>query len=364
MSTEVVVAGHVCLDIIPELPAGVKIDPGALVNVGTAKISTGGPVSNTGISLHRLGVSVGLMGKVGDDPFGDIVRRVFRSVSPELDRAMAVVAGEQTSYSIVISPPGIDRTFLHFPGANDTFAPHDVDWTEVGKASHFHFGYPPLMAMMYANGGDALAQTLSMAQKMGVTTSLDTSLPDPNSASGKAPWRRILRASLPHCNWFLPSAEELHYMLHPQEFVSGSEIAFSRCIDLVREAVDLGASGVGLKMGERGFLLFDSTAGRWVFAPCFAVDVLGTTGSGDATIAGFLMGLVRQMNLGECALAGVAAGAACCEEKDSTSGIRPWGELKDRIEAGWPRLCVHSPSATVGTHAWQWIDEVWQIETK
>ena len=73
---DVVVAGHICLDIIPEFPGGTKpkieklFIPGRLVNVKEAIISTGGVVSNTGLALHRLGMKVELMGKVGDDFFG------------------------------------------------------------------------------------------------------------------------------------------------------------------------------------------------------------------------------------------------------------------------------------------------------
>jgi len=66
----VVVAGHICLDIIPKMltEANVINDilrPGKLVNVGNARIPTGGSVSNTGLALNCLGINVKLMGKCG-----------------------------------------------------------------------------------------------------------------------------------------------------------------------------------------------------------------------------------------------------------------------------------------------------------
>ena len=76
---EAVVAGHICLDIIPqfEIDQGDELSaylaPGRLTDVGPATLSTGGTVSNTGINLHRLGVHTQLMGKVGDDVLGKAI---------------------------------------------------------------------------------------------------------------------------------------------------------------------------------------------------------------------------------------------------------------------------------------------------
>ena len=81
-SYEAVVAGHLCLDILPQLagiPAGEFLKlfaPGRLVEVGPASLMTGGPVSNTGLALHKLGIATRLMGKVGADLFGQAVSQI------------------------------------------------------------------------------------------------------------------------------------------------------------------------------------------------------------------------------------------------------------------------------------------------
>ena len=126
---DVVVAGHVALDVIPDM-SGLSGDlisslrPGTLVTIGPVVASTGGPVSNTGISLHKLGVKTGFMGKVGDDFFGRELLDRFAKIGAS--DSMSVVEGESTSYSLVITPPGVDRMFLHHPGCNDTFGLADV----------------------------------------------------------------------------------------------------------------------------------------------------------------------------------------------------------------------------------------------
>jgi len=118
---DAIVAGHLCLDIIPEMghlsaDPLVLCRPGALHQVGRAILATGGAVSNTGIALHRLGVKTRLLGKVGNDPFGRIARDLLSAVDPALGGSVIVSDGGDTSYSLVLSPGASDRFFLHHSG--------------------------------------------------------------------------------------------------------------------------------------------------------------------------------------------------------------------------------------------------------
>jgi sugar/nucleoside kinase (ribokinase family) len=185
---EVVVAGHICLDVIPMLHGPATIEPGGLIEIGPAALSAGGAVPNTGLALRRLGVPVRLMGKVGDDLFGRALLAALEARDPELAGSMVVAAGETTSYTIVISPPGVDRSFLHCSGANDTFTADDVRYDELTSARIFHFGYPPIMRAMYADGGTELRRMLARARDAGPTTSLDMCRPDPSGDAGRVDW--------------------------------------------------------------------------------------------------------------------------------------------------------------------------------
>ena len=101
------------------------------------------------MALHRLGLETRLLGKIGNDWIGRGILEILRSHGPRLAAGMLVVPGEQSSYTIVLNPPGVDRIFLHCPGANDTFSAADVTSGRLGSARLFHFGYPPLMRRMY-----------------------------------------------------------------------------------------------------------------------------------------------------------------------------------------------------------------------
>jgi len=120
----VVVAGHICLDIIPDLPGGeaaTRFRPGTLAEIGPATVATGGCVANTGCALHQLAASTRPLGKVGDDAFGSVVAAILARAG--LSDWLLVTPGAHTSYSIILSPPGRDRMVLHYPAGPTTRSP-------------------------------------------------------------------------------------------------------------------------------------------------------------------------------------------------------------------------------------------------
>lgn len=364
---DAVVAGHVCLDITPDIPPGPKtlaelFRPGSLIHVGQVTVSTGGPVSNTGFPLRRLGMAVELMGKCGDDAFGRAIIELIKAEAPGAEAGMRVVPGENSSYTVVISPPGIDRIFLHCPGANDTFGSEDIDAHAVARARLFHFGYPPLMARTYAEGGSELAAILRSARAAGATTSLDLAYPDPASPAGRADWASILAAALGHTDIFTPSVEELTFMLRREKFdemarTAGEGELLARVDgDLLRDlgaaCIEAGAAVVLVKCGYLG--LYVRTAGRerlealgrarcgnldhWtdreLFEPSYAVGrIVSATGAGDCAIAGFLAAFLRGLDVDDALRYACAVGAQNLEAPDSISGVRTWEKTARQVRS-------------------------------
>lgn len=383
---KVVVAGHICLDVFPALAGGVELfRPGQTVEAGPVVFATGGPVSNTGLALHKLDVPVRLMGKVGDDLFGQAILQILAARSPELAEGMIVAPGEASSYSIILSTPSADRMLIHAPGCNATFGVDDVRYDMLDGVQHFHFGYPPLMARMYAANGAELATIFQRVQAMGLTTSLDLCMPDSESAAGRADWQAILSATLPHVDAFLPSAEEILLMLHrplferfaalPDSIRPLHHITPSLVSEMGQQLLDMGAKIVALKLGERGVYLRTASASvlsqmgrnrldvaewseRELWMPCFAVDVVGTTGAGDATIAGFLAGFVHGMSPETSLEMACAVGACSVEAVDAISGIRTWSQTAVRLAKGWPQLPLAFDIAQAGWH-WDAESGVW-----
>lgn len=353
---EAITAGHICLDIIPDLTSitpgqfDLVFQPGRLVQSGPVTLTAGGSVSNTGLALRRLGITTRLIARVGDDQLGQALRHNIAAHGEGLDDGILCRAESNTSYSIVISPPGSDRRFLHHPGANDDFSAADVREVDLEDARLFHFGYPPVMTRMYSQGGRELLELLQRVKSCNLTTSLDMAYPDPGTPAGQVDWPAILRKVLPYVDVFVPSLDEISYMLwHRIDPIPSTHLLS----EVSGELLKMGTKMVLLKLGDRGLYL--RTAGMAVMGnlglasppdlrawanfeawrPCFMVEAIGTTGAGDVTVAGFLAGLLRGLPPHEALSAALAVGACCVEAPDALSGLRSWEETWQRIRSGW-----------------------------
>lgn len=368
--TDALVVGHLCLDIIPEflignVPLSQILVPGKLVDMGGVVIGTGGATSNTGLALHRLGFRVGIAGKIGADIFGDAIITLLRKTAPRLVDSMIVSPTDGTSYSVVLNPPGIDRIFLHSTGANDTFGAADVPDESLDGVRLLHFGYPPLMRRFQVDGGSELLALFERARSRGITTSLDMSRPDPDGLSGKVDWPQLMKNVLPVVDVFLPSFDEILFMIDRPRFDRLQEKAGEGNptahvdVDSIRDAADLllgmGAAMVGFKLGDQGFYLKttadsgrlaamghaapenrEAWLGKEFITGCRRVEVAGTTGAGDCTIAGFLGALLKGLSADEAVARAVAVGGASVETRDATSGVPDWEVIEKRLAAGWP----------------------------
>lgn len=330
-ATEIVCCGHVCLDVIPVLHGDDLPAPGALAEVGPAVLSTGGSVSNTGLALHKLGVATRLVGCVGDDLFGHEIRRRYEASGAGLSGHLRTVNGEPTSYTLVISPPGGDRRFLHCPGVNAVFTDADVTDDALRGARHLHFGYPPAMRAMCSDDGAPLKRLFQRARAAGLTTSLDMCGIAPNGWAGKIDWRAFLANVLPHTDVFLPSADEMKAVVPAWSRDGGSELP---CPVLV---IKDGENGLSIRTSSAAGKFGETWADRSLRSTTFVVEVAGTTGAGDTTIAGFLAGMLRGASLEATADLACAAGAHCVQTADATSGLCSLDELHAFLARNPPR---------------------------
>lgn len=358
---EIVVSGHLCIDLHPEManvaPSALAA-AGKLFEVGAMGMSTGGCVSNTGLTLYKLGVHAGLMAVVGDDLLGQATRTLLAERDPVLADLVRVQSGQPSSYSVVLTPQGADRTFLHCTGTNSTFSAQSITYDLLGGVKIFHLGYPPLLPGLVANHGAGLQAIFKRVREAGIITSMDMVMVDPFSEMGRANWRSILAATLPYVDVFLPSIDEIRFMLRPDEppTISGAfpywaRIGYLR--GLADELLAMGSAIAGFKLGSYGLYFRTASAERlnslaglgldttaWAqtecYQPAFQVEVRGTTGAGDSAYAGFLAALLHGQSPTEAARWACAVGACNVEAADSTSGIQTLAATLDRLHSGWP----------------------------
>lgn len=365
---DVVSAGHLCVDISPRFLSSsgdIKdiFTPGKLTNVDQLVFATGGASANVGLALKKLGVDTAIVGKTGTDEIGDIINRLLASqdVSPEY---IIKKEREFSSYTIVISPPGVDRIFFHYTGVNDTFSHQEIDFGLLDNARLFHFGYPPIMKKFYSDEGDELLNMMRKAKDTGITTSLDMSLPDPNSPSGKADWEKILSRSLKYVDIFVPSVEELMYMLDRKEYNRLKKldkdilknIGLDHLTGLSDMVLNMGCKINVIKCGKFGYYLRTSgrrqlselgrakpeNLRRWedreLFSTVYDIEnVLSTTGAGDCSIAGFIAALLADYSPEMAVNTACAAGSIAITTYGATDGVVPLDELLAMINKGWKK---------------------------
>lgn len=371
MKKKVIIAGHICLDITPVFP-DIKVrkltdilSPGKLLQVGEVDVHTGGAVANTGLGMKILGADVTLMAKMGKDSFGSMVTGILQGYGA--DCRMIVSEEESTSYSVVLAVPGIDRIFLHNPGANNHFYAEDVPEELLRQAALFHFGYPSLMRSMYLEEGRELCRLLQRVQAAGAATSLDFAAVDAGSEAGRTDWNAVLEKALPYVDFFVPSVEELCFMLDRTRYeewqsrAAGGDI--TEILDVERDikpladrCLELGAKVLLLKCGVLGMYYRSAHAGAietisprleldvtaWAekegFEPSYEPErVLSGTGAGDTSIAAFLAAMLEGKDMKRSVQLAAATGACCVTAYDALSGLQPFEVLEQRIDAGWKK---------------------------
>ncbi len=306
------------------------------------------------------------MTSVGDDLLGRVIIAKLKDCDPKLSELIKLRPGESSSYSVILTPNNADRIILHCSGNNTHFDLADVDFEVVQQAKLFHLGYPPLLPRLYANNGASLTAIFRRVHESGVVTSLDMTHPDPGGASGQVNWVHVLRQVLPYVDIFLPSVEEIVFMLRRDDYNRwhGDVLAhLSRAYlrTLADELLTMGVVIAGFKLGEYGFYLkthmdrrafarlapLGLSADQWqnleLWHPAFQVNVVGTIGAGDCAYAGFLAALLRGLSPEEALRFTCAVGAFNVESADAASGVQSWHATLARIHAGWATLSYTLP---------------------
>jgi len=295
---DVVCLGIMVADIVARPVTGLPAR-GQLALVEQMEPHTGGCAVNTGIALAKLGRKVAVLGKVGQDGFGDFVCNVLARYGIDTSGVVRDPVTNTAATMVMVDPEG-ERTFLHYLGANATLCADDVDFDVVKRAEILHVAGSFLMPTF---DGQQTAEVLKRAHELMVKTSLDTAW----DSTGR--WFSTIEPVLPHIDYFLPSFEEAVQIAGRDEPE-----------DVADFFLGYGMEIVALKMGAQG--CFVKSTGQAIRLPAYTVQVVDATGAGDCFAAGFLAGLSMDWGLERTAKLANGAGAACVTAMGATTGVR------------------------------------------
>ena len=281
-SPSVVCLGVHVLDVhvrhVGSIPSGSE---GQLVD--QIRMSPAGTAGGTAVVLAKLGAQVAGMGATGDDPLGAVLRDLLAGHGVDVS-GLVTRDDVQTSASVLPVRPDGQRPAWHCIGANGTLTVADLDLDRVAAADVVHLGGPEFL------GGDAAAEVLRHAREHGTVTAADLLAPgDPDMLA----W---VGAALPYVDHLLPNDEQVLGLTGESSLEAGAAALVKQGVGCV--AVTCGADGA----------LVATADGTWR-VPAFAVDVVDTTGCGDAFSAGFLMGIAAGRTPEQAAVLGNATAA-------------------------------------------------------
>ena len=306
---DIICAGMLVADIfvnpIPRVPP-----PGQLELTDRLLLAVGGCASNTAVSLSRLGHQVTVLGKVGNDLFGDFVLKDFQRLGPDPSRLLRSQS-YPTSTTVVINVEGEDRRFIHSFGANAEFSAADIDVSQFDAARALYVG--GFLAMPKLTAQD-LKQVFRAAKERSVLTILDVVIP-----AGQSLPRDLLKALLAFTDAFLPNDDEA--------------FALTGLMDPVAQARALSEMNpqctIVITMGRRGALA--CRKGEIIRAGIYPVNVVDPSGAGDAFDAGLIAGMLEGWPLEKTLSFASAVGASCTRALGCTAGVFNFDEASSFV---------------------------------
>jgi sugar/nucleoside kinase (ribokinase family) len=306
-SFDCVVVGSCVVDVLARpVSLSEPIGRARLIESDPLELTTGGIVSNSGITMARLGMRVAAFTYVGDDEWADVIRR--RYTAEGIDTSHLLTHPERaTSTSAVLIDPSGERSFLHCAGAPRMLDKQAMlERLDLFAASRVMLlGYYPLMTRLQPD----LPEVFEAIRSVGCLTALD--------AAGDGGTMDQLARILPQLDFYVPNETEAAHQTGRTEPRA-----------MIQAYRDAGASGwLGIKLGERGALI-SPQPGEFIDVSVAQPPgpVVDTTGAGDCFYGALLAGVLRGLSPADAGRLAAAAGAFCVTGLGATSAVRGYDE--------------------------------------
>ena len=331
MRKGIIIAGSIIVDLVNRIDKYPEAT--MLARIIDVERNIGGCVANTGIDLKRIDpdLPVYAYGLVGNDEEGRFA--IDEMVMRGMDcNGVKKIASKGTSHAIVMSDQESKlRTFFHYTGANEDFGEDtiaDVDWSKI---SMFHLGYLTLLKNMDESDpeyGTKAAKLLAYVKSKGVKTSIDMISEDSDKV------RDVIAPALRYCDNVIINETEGSLISGIDPYVD-SKIDDGQVAKICRKLMDMGVSErVIIHSPRRAFCL--NSKGEFVAVDSFVQPkgyIKSTVGAGDAFCAGALYSIQKGVDDKRILQFANCTADYSLSELDSVSGVRPFNEVDERIDA-------------------------------
>ncbi len=259
----------------------------------------GGAPANVAVAAARLGSEVAFVGSVGKDLFGDFVLRALDAEGVDTSGVGRCDPPTRTSLAFVEISDSGDREFTFYrsdPAADELLSPEDISRGLISGASFVNFGSIPLIKDPVRS---AIQHAAELARESNVPVAFDVNFREHLWESLEVA-RETVDPLLDLSDIVKLGHEELGPLLGTEDNEEAAELLLKRGVKLV--LISLGESGA-----------FYATQDFQGSVPSFEIEVVDTTGAGDAFLAAALVHLSEadwtEERVEEAARRGTAAGA-------------------------------------------------------
>lgn len=271
---------------------------GRLGQVDLFKRGWGGDTSNFAIAIARLGGSVGYLCRIGDDEFGRSFMKLWRREGVDASRAIVDPRAYTAIYFIsLMEDHEHDFTYYRAGSAASRYVKDDLDREYIRQTKVLHSSGISLAVSQSLR--EAVFEAIELCKEEGGFFSFD-----PNFRPRLWPIntaRAVMDYAFRKADIVQSSIEDMYLLYGVRDHVKAAEMLRS-----------LGASVVVIKLGSEGcYVSSDEGA---IHDPGFKVEVVDTTGSGDAFDAAFIVGTLKGWDLKKTATFANAVGALTTTE--------------------------------------------------
>ncbi len=304
-SPAIVVVGSINMDLVVRVPHAPRAGE-TVIGRDLATIP-GGKGANQAVAAARLGSSVAIVGRVGDDDFGDRMRTTLAGAHVDT-RHVTVTEGAATGVALISVDVRGENAIAVSGGANRRLSPADVD------AAAEIFSSARVCLLQLEIPLETVLHAIRVCRSAGVETILDAA-PAPDD-----PPAELFAADILSPN--LAEAEAL-----AREPAAGHREAKALAAALAAR----GARQVVIKLGEHGALYYDGE--RFEHVPELRIMPVDTTAAGDAFTAALAVARARGDSLSEAVRLANAAGAAACLKFGAQPSLPTMREVVRLIQA-------------------------------
>jgi fructokinase len=306
-SSEVVGIGSCTVDyfaIVPRL-----LDADEKINADRMEIHAGGVTGNNLTQVARLGASAAWLGLIGDDESGRLITKAFEEDGLDV-LGIEIVKGEQSSLTWIPVDARGERCIYMFPNVNGKLSAEQIRKRfapQIQKAKHFHTEASQLPLPPIQEG-------MQIAHAAGVRVIFDLDVAPSYFAQAKLGSEKELIAAL-----------QLADVLKPCKAAAREITGETDYEKIAVKLLALGPKVVAVTMGAEGSLI--ASKGKMAHVPAFKVNVVDSTGAGDAFMGGLSYGLLQGWDHARVGLFANACAALCCTKV----GARAMGKRSEVV---------------------------------